>query len=325
MAPAILEFMRQRPPRSDFDSPWKEALDYFLAPFLELFFPLAHADINWSKRYESLDKELHQIVRAARSRKGLADKLFKVWRPNGEEAWLLIHIEVQGEPEDDFPLRMFRYNTRAFDKYNRTVVSLAVLTDERPDWRPDRFEYGHWGATTVIRFLSVKLLDWSEREAELEASANPFAQVILAHLRSLATRQDPQGRCRYKLELVKGLYRHGWTAEDVRQLLRVVDWVLDLPMELQQGFQEELHAWEEENRMPYVTSFERHGIEIGLQQGLQEAIANILEAKFGKAGKRLMKKVRAIGKLEKLRAFLKVCLAAETLQEIRDRLSLIQS
>ena len=153
---------------------------------------------------------------------------------------------------------MFRYNTRAFDKYNRTVVSLAVLTDKRPDWRPDRFEYGDWGATTGIRFLTAKLLDWRGREAELDASANPFARVTLAHLQALATRQDPEGRRHYKLQLTKGLYQHGWTAEDVRQLFRVIDWILDLPSELQRGFQEELHAWEEEKRMPYITSVERH-------------------------------------------------------------------
>jgi Putative transposase, YhgA-like len=102
---------------------------------LALFFPQVHAAIDWSKGFESLDKELHQIARAARSPKVLADKLFKVRCLNGEEAWLLIHIEVQGEPEQDFPLRMFRYNTRAFERY-------------QPDWRPDRFEYGDWGAST---------------------------------------------------------------------------------------------------------------------------------------------------------------------------------
>jgi hypothetical protein len=323
--------MRKRPPgRSDFDSPWKEALEYFLAPFLALFFPQVHAGIDWSKGYEALDKELHQVVRAARSPKGLADKLFKVWRLNGQEAWLLIHIEVQGEPEDDFPLRMFRYNVRAFDRYNRTVVSLAVLTDDRPDWRPDRFDYGDWGASTGIRFLTTKLLDWRGREAELEASANRFAPVVLAHLRALETRQNPEGRRHDKLRLIKGLYQRGWTAEDVRQLLRVIDWLLDLPWELQQGFQNELYTWQRETRMkPYITSFERYGMEKGLQQGrqqglqegLHEGIAAALEAKFGPAGKRLIAKVRDIHDVKELRALLKAIPSAETLQEIRDRLA----
>ena len=42
----------------------KEALDLFFEAFLELFFPQAHADIDWSQGGgQSLDKELQQIVR----------------------------------------------------------------------------------------------------------------------------------------------------------------------------------------------------------------------------------------------------------------------
>jgi hypothetical protein len=310
--------------RAEFDSPWKEALDHFLEALVALFFPQVHAGIDWSKGHQALDKELHQIVRAAGTRKGLADKLFKVWRKSGDEAWLLIHIEVQGEPEDDFPLRMFRYNTRAFDRYNRTVVSLAVLTDDRADWRPEQFEYGEWGAATSIRFLTTKLIDRRGREAELEASANPFAPVVLAHLQALETRHDPEGRRRYKLHLLKDLYQRGWTAEDVRQLLRIIDWLLELPWELQEGFQDEFHAWEEEMRTPYITSFERFGIEKGrkegLQEGLLEGIQAALAAKFGTAGKRLMRRVRDIRDNEELRALLKAVPSAETLEEIRARL-----
>jgi hypothetical protein len=109
--------------RADFDSPGKEALQHFLTPFLALFFPRIHTGIDWSKRYESLDKELHQIARPARGPKGIADNLFKVWRLHGQEAWLLIHIEVQRDPEEDFPLRRFRYNMRVFDRYNQTFMS----------------------------------------------------------------------------------------------------------------------------------------------------------------------------------------------------------
>jgi flagellar biosynthesis/type III secretory pathway protein FliH len=140
----------------------------------------------------------------------------------------------------------------------------------------------------------------------------------------LDTRQDPEGRRRYKVQLVKGLYQRGWTAEEVRQLFRVIDWLLDLPWGLQKGFQEDLHEWEEENRMPYITSAERYGMEKGLQQGLQEGlqegIAAALAAKFGTAGKRLMARVRNIHEVDELRALLKAILSSESLKEIRDRL-----
>ncbi len=64
----------------DLDSPWKEALEHFLESFLALCFPEVHAGIDWTRGYESLDKELQKITRDAAAGKRLADKLFKVWR-----------------------------------------------------------------------------------------------------------------------------------------------------------------------------------------------------------------------------------------------------
>ena len=72
---------------SDYDSPWKEALDYFLPAFLEFFFPRVHELIDWERGYQSLDKELQQVVREAEVGKRLADKLFQVWLKDGQEAW----------------------------------------------------------------------------------------------------------------------------------------------------------------------------------------------------------------------------------------------
>src|SRR5262249_29846936 len=124
-------YLRTRPAGSchrmttttDYDSPWKEMLAQCFQLFLAFFFPEAHRGIDWSHGYELLDKELQQIVREAERGKRLADLLVKVWRKDGEEVWVLIHVEVQGQPEADFPERMYVYNYRAFDRYARQVVS----------------------------------------------------------------------------------------------------------------------------------------------------------------------------------------------------------
>jgi hypothetical protein len=71
---------------SEYDSPWKEALERFLPQFLDFFFSDVFQGVDWSRGYESLDKELQQIVREAELGLRLADKLFKVWRLDGEEA-----------------------------------------------------------------------------------------------------------------------------------------------------------------------------------------------------------------------------------------------
>src|SRR5258708_7928537 len=132
---------------------------------MAFFFPHAHAEIDWSRGFEFLDKELQQIVREAEQGRRTVDKLVKVWLRDGQEKWILIHVEVQSQEESDFPLRMYVYNYRVFDRYNRIVVSLAILGDERAGWRPDSFSYSLWGCTVGIQVPVIKLLDYADREA----------------------------------------------------------------------------------------------------------------------------------------------------------------
>jgi hypothetical protein len=135
----MLPAMASRRPRVELDSPWKEALQVFLSSCLALLFPDVHDSIDWQRGYESLDKELQQIVRQARIGRRLADKLFKIWHKDGAEVWLLIHIEVQGKKERAFPKRMLIYAYRIYDRYRRPVISLAILCDDDPQWRPNQF------------------------------------------------------------------------------------------------------------------------------------------------------------------------------------------
>ena len=131
---------------------------------MAFFFPQAHAEIDWARGYEMLDKELQPIVRRSKQGRRYVDKLVKVWLKSGEEKWLLIHVEVQAWKEDDFPRRMYVYNHRIFDRYDREVISLAILADDDPDWRPSRYEYGRWGFRTGTEFPIVKLLDYATQD-----------------------------------------------------------------------------------------------------------------------------------------------------------------
>jgi hypothetical protein len=183
-------------PRADFDSPWKQALETYFADFLKFFFPEIHADIDWPRGYEFLEQELQQVVRDAELGKRLADKLVKVWRLGGEEAFVLVHIEIQGKQERDFAERMYLYHCRIRDRYNKPVASLAVLTDESFKWRPQPYRSEWWGTRSNFEFPTIKLLDYGQDWTELENSANPFATVVLAHLKALETRKDaPLQKC----------------------------------------------------------------------------------------------------------------------------------
>ena len=306
---------RDRPTRgaADYDSPWKEALDRYFEPFLAFFFPPAHADIDWARRYEMLDKELQKIIRTAKQGRRLVDKLVKVWLKNGEERWLLIHVEVQAGRERDFARRMLVYNYRIFDRYGQEMISLAVLADDDPDWRPSRYEYGRWGCRTGIEFRSVKLLDYAARWQALEADPNPFATVVLAHLKALETRRAPADRQAWKLRLAKGLYERGLAAEDVRQLVRFLDWLMELPPALQDLFEEEIHRYEGEKQMPFMTSFERRARTEELLAGIELG----LELKFGADGLQLMPDIKQITDVDLLRAVRDAIKPAANPDEVR--------
>ena len=50
------------PDRTDYDSPWKKALEVYFKEFIRFFFPDIATDVNWSRKYIFLDKELQQVV-----------------------------------------------------------------------------------------------------------------------------------------------------------------------------------------------------------------------------------------------------------------------
>jgi len=66
--------------------------------------------------------------------------LVKVWLLDGSEEWILLHIEVQHRPDPEFAARLFHYHYRIFDVYAKRVVTLAILADTDPQWRPTRYE-----------------------------------------------------------------------------------------------------------------------------------------------------------------------------------------
>ncbi|MCL1466243.1 Rpn family recombination-promoting nuclease/putative transposase [Argonema galeatum] len=319
-------------PFTEFDSPWKDILQRYFEEFILFFFPQAHEEIDWTRTPEFLDKELQQVVRDAELGRRLVDKLVKIYLRGGEEAWVLIHIEVQSQEESDFAERMFTYHYRIYDRYKRSVASLAVLGDERKNWRPERFGYQLFGCEIGFRFPVVKLLDYQQQWSALSSSRNPFATVVMAHLKAIETRDNRNQRKEWKLALTRRLYEQGYEREDVINLFQFIDWVMSLPQELEQQFWQEVIHLEEESRMPYITSVERIGIQKGIQQGIEqerqqsrqqvrqillESIELGLELKFGSEGLSLLPEISLLEDVEQLRAIQAGLRTVNTVEELR--------
>ncbi|MBD2775962.1 cytosolic protein [Iningainema tapete] len=300
-------------PQTEFDTPWKDILQRNFEDFILFFFPQVHGQIDWTRTPEFLDKELQQVVRDAELGRRLVDKLVKIYRTGGEEAWVLIHVEVQAQEESDFSQRMFTYHYRIYDRYKRSVVSLAVLGDDRSTWRPSQFGYELFGCRLDFQFPIVKLLDYSQRLSELEASRNPFAVVVMAHLAAIQTSNDRLQRKQLKLDLVRRLYLLGFEREDVINLLAFVDWLLTLPQDLERVFRQEVEQLEAEQRMRYITSFERNARREELLEGIELG----LELKFGSEGLSLMPEISQFEEIEQLRAIRVGLKTVQTMEELR--------
>lgn len=170
----------------------------------------------------------------------LPDALIQVTLLTGAEEWVYIHVEVQGEREAGFARRMFTYNYRLYDRFERPIASLAVLADDNTHWRPDRFESDALGCRHHFEFPVVKLIDYAPMIEALENGANPFALVTAAHLRARQTRHDANARYQSQLALVRRLYRREWDKQRTLDLFAILDWMMRLPDTLEQKLWENI-------------------------------------------------------------------------------------
>jgi hypothetical protein len=263
---------------TDFDGAWKETLEVYLGPFLDLCFPaIAHA-IDESHAPHFLDKELQALVPDANSGTRHVDKLARVHLLDGTVQTLLVHIELQSQRDQDLPARLFRYHHRLLDRFPDPVVTLAVLADTSPSWHPKFYERDTLGCRVRLEFPTCKFLNFNTHE--LEASPNPVAIILLAHRAAQLERGDPVRLKAAKWRLTRNLLERGWDADRIRRVYRLIDWLIRLPRQETQEFYNDLHKLEQENVMPFITSIEEIGIEKGLARGLQQGLEKGQE--FGK-------------------------------------------
>jgi len=317
-----------------YDHPWKTVLERYFQEFLAFCFPTIAHDVDWGRGHEFLDSELRQITRDAAVGPRAVDKLVRLWRADGSEEWVLIHVEVQVAYERNFAERMYVYNNRIYDKYRRHVASLAVLADDVPRWRPTHFGYELWGCTVSLTFPIAKVIDLVE-QAETP-SAGVFGLVVIAHVDALRTRGSPEERLHRKSGLARRLYESGLNRSQIVDLLRFIDWVMALSEELEQAFIADVHQLEKDMRV--ITGFERilmergmkegrekglqqgieegikKGIEKGIAQGLCDAILETLEIRFSSPTDDRSERIRSIASIDALRELQRNALTAPDIE-----------
>ncbi|WP_342088227.1 hypothetical protein [Dyadobacter sp. OTU695] len=211
---------------------WKSILEDIFDDFLKFFFPNADGLFELGRGFEYLDKELEQLFPPENDNYApkYVDKLVKVYRRSGREAWLLVHIEVQGYRDERFADRMFTYYYRIWDKYRQPITAFAILTDECKYFLPDQFEQACLGTSLCFRFNSFKILDQSDDE--LAISDNPFAQVIqTVKLAINGKRFSVDELYRLKIDLAKKLLSSKIPKEKIVKLMHFLKFYVRLGSE----------------------------------------------------------------------------------------------
>jgi hypothetical protein len=338
-------------PATDYDSPWKEALDHYFEDFLRLLAPWLHTQIDWRRPPVFLDKELQAVARDARRGRLYADKLVRVVGKSQRPFYILVHVEVQGgglsaASRPSFGRRMFRYAWRIEDRYidgitspdgtlkRMELVSLAVLTVSHGAGTHLTYSWGGPEANSgQFRFRVVHLATWLARWRQLEqdAARNPFAVIIMAQLQAQVTGKNGPQRLVSKTQIMRLLYRYRYRKKEVLRLFRIVDWMMALPAELEPAFEQAMITMEQEHNMAFVTSIERlgeqrgleKGIAIGREQGLEQGLhkgeaallQRLLIRKFGPLSEALQQRIRAATPAQVETWSLNI-LDAETLDEV---------
>ena len=110
--------------------------------------------------------------------------------------------------------------------------------------------------------------------SELESSLNPFAMIVMAHLKTKATTGNPEQREVWKWSLIRGLYDRGLTREKIIKLFQIIDRMMTLP------------KFEEQRTMPLLSNMEIRGMErgkeIGALQNARDYIKAVLRVRLGK-------------------------------------------
>ena len=307
---------KRQPPEhdSDYDGAWKEALRKYFRAFMQMYFPAVYGHIDWAAELEWYDKELSQVLGQPGSRNRTVDVLVKVRLLSGDEQWILVHLEIQTSFEPDFAERIGLYNAGLYWSFRQRVATLVILADLNRHWLPQEDEFRLADFHSRLEFPICKLVEHLETDWRDDHSLPVL--LARAQVAALRTASDPEGRFRAKWQLVRGLYELGYNAEQVRELFRLIDWMMHLREDLSKRFRIDLDQLEEELGMSYVTSVERLAKAEGKAEGQREALSSLLEAKFGRLSPDVAQRIRQTDSVEKLSSLLLQVLTIDSVEQL---------
>ena len=240
--------------RADYDGMWKDAIERFLPRLLERVLPDLYADVDFSIKPEFLENELRDIALLDNNPAVYVDKLIRLFLKSGGDAWILLHIEVQGPGGDPISGRMFNYMTLIYAHYHRLPVALAILTSRRASEVIGEYSVeNHYGTKLSYTYNCFEV--YAQDDDKMLQSDNPFDLIFYAVKNT--SKNSQKKKYALLLKLVKILASKGWSEADRRDLFSFIVRTVNLTdTELQQKFVAEIKMGE--NKMAELTFVEKY-------------------------------------------------------------------
>ena len=260
------------------DALWKGALEDFSSDFLKYFYSKYIHQIDFSKGIEFLDKELQQISPQSQDSRRYVDKLFKVFLKNGEEKWILVHVEIQGYLDEKFAERMYIYQYRIFDTYKVKVAALAIFTDDNKNFHPKEYRSEIFGTVIHYQYSTFKLMD--KTAADFKNNSNPFSIIMEAAWLDLRKNKlTDEQLLAEKVNLYKKLVRQ--TDYSKKQIHDLLTWIKNYTpfenKEISLKFDKTINKINKKIatmgvQEALLNSYREEGIEIGEEKGMEKGI-----------------------------------------------------
>lgn len=267
--------------RVDSDQLTKRLIELFFKDFLDFFCP----DLAKIIDFNSVDfpnKELYSGI--IEGEKTISDVLAKVNLLDGQEQYILIHLEIQSSRDVDIPRRMFRYFCNIWMKHEKPVYAFALFIDESRWKEPisNVFTREFMGTKLTYEFQLQKTKNYNYEE--YLDYPNPIVTAFLIRMN-----YGKKSRALVKAESMKRIKKYyNLTETQTETLLHFIDRLLFLDEEETKEFKDIIKQdeYEEVNEMLTTLQEERlqeerkkRDVEIAeksLQEGLSvEVIAKI--------------------------------------------------
>ena len=273
----------------NYDGAWKRLVTKQFRCFVEFFFAGVSKLIDWEKGFEFLDAELEKLFPHSNEGKKYADKLVKLTLNDGNEQWVLVHLEIQNYKDETISERMFTYYYKILDLYKKNIISLLLLTDQNRIWRPEPYIRDICGTEVVFKYNIAKLLDFYSEGIENKRIGNPFEIATLIHIKSQQIK-DPDKKLEAKLDIIRVLVTANKlvfqsSKELIHDMFIFLDWLLMLPEGLNEEFKGKLEKMKGEKGMesldweisPTFWGTYNKGLEEGRSEGELNAVYNFIK------------------------------------------------